>query len=335
MLYQNGDYAREGKDKIMKYIEKKGMNLSKIGLGTGRFGTRIQSQQAYEMLDLFVENGGNVIDTARNYYEWVEKGRGKSEETIGLWMDKQKNRNNVYISTKGGVYNQGRKFFVNLSRENLLEECKESLNALRTDYIDIYLLHRDEPDRPVEEIMESLQVVKENAQIRMLGVCNWSVERVKRANNYAETHGLKKLDVVQTWWSIAEYTPNMWNDPTTTWMDKEMYDYLIDNHLLGMAYTSQAKGFFQKAINEGYENISDFLKQRIVTQENMKRLQEIKKYCMDRKVSPTAVVNGYITQNDLDGVALVSCSDLHQLGDILNNCNVEIDKEWLKQFEIK
>lgn len=103
----------------MKYTNKFGMNLSKIGLGTGRFGTVVSEETSFEMLDLFYENGGNVIDTARNYYEWVENGRGKSEQTIGKWMAKRGVRDKVYISTKCGVRNEGKTFYMNLSKENL------------------------------------------------------------------------------------------------------------------------------------------------------------------------------------------------------------------------
>lgn len=318
----------------MKYVNRKGMNLSKIGLGTGRFGTVVSKEDSFQMLDMFYEHGGNVIDTARNYYEWVENGRGKSEETIGKWMSERGIREKVFISTKGGVRNEGKTFYMNLSKNNLLEECGQSLDALQTEYIDIYLLHRDEPERPVEEIMENLQAVREKTKAKVIGVCNWSAERVKAANEYAGKNGLAPLDIVQTWWSIAAYTPNMWNDPTTTWMDSEMYEYLKENQLLAMAYTSQAKGFFQKAIREGYENVNDFLKHRIATEENLRRLEVIEAYCTERKVSPTAVVNSYITDNQVDGIALVSCSKLEQLKDILDNCDVSVEKEWLSQFEV-
>ena len=318
----------------MKYTNKFEMNLSKIGLGTGRFGTVVSKEMSFEMLDMFYEHGGNVIDTARNYYEWVENGRGKSEQTIGEWMAKRRNRDKVYISTKGGVRNDGKTFYMNLSKENLLEECRQSLEALQTEYIDIYFLHRDEPERSVEEIIDGLQSVQEQGKVKALGVCNWSAKRVKKANDYAGRNGLVPISIVQTWWSIAAYTPNMWNDPTTTWMDNEMYGYLKENNLLGMAYTSQAKGFFQKAILDGYENVNDFLKHRIVTDENLRRLALIRDYCNQKSVSPTAVVNAYITNNDVDGIALVSCSKLEQMKDILAHCDVSIEVEWLRHFDI-
>ena len=149
----------------MKYItlpnEKK---LSKIGLGVSRFGTRITAGLADEMLSRFLAAGGTLIDTARNYYEWVENGRGKSEEFMGQWMETHRCRDKIVLSTKGGVSNEGKQFHIDLSREGLLTELRQSLEALRTDYLDIYLLHRDEPNRLVEEIIDSLQEIADEGR---------------------------------------------------------------------------------------------------------------------------------------------------------------------------
>ncbi len=317
----------------MKYINKYDVNISKIGLGTGRFGTRIDEERAFEMLDLFIAGGGNLLDTARNYYEWVENGRGVSEKTIGRWLESRKIRNKVYISTKGGVRNQGKKFIINLNKDNLVEELKESQDALMSKTVDFYLLHRDEPQRPVEEIMETLQVICGQGNVRGLGVCNWSSERIISANLYASKHGYRPLTLIQTWWSIAEYTETMWNDSTTTHMDKDTYDHIKQNNLVCMAYTSQAKGFFQKAIAEGLDNLDSFLKHRIATDVNIRRLNYIKEYCEENGLSPTAVINGYITSNEINGIALVSCSSINQLNDIINNCDSNIDSEFIKYIE--
>lgn len=317
----------------MKYLEKYGMRMSKIGLGTGRFGTLVDERTSFEMLDLFLDGGGNVIDTARNYYEWVENGRGASEKTIGKWMDSRGTRDEVYISTKGGVRNEGKKFFINLSRENLCCELKCSQDALMSEKIDIYLLHRDEPERPVEEIMDTLQHIAEIGKVKAIGVCNWSTKRISAANAYANKQGYKLLTMIQTWWSIAAYTDAMWNDPTTTHMDQETYDYIKNNDLVGMAFTSQTKGFFQKAAAVGIDKIDTFLKQRIATESNLKILDSIIQYCREHDNLPTAVVNGYITSNDIEAIALVSCSTKEQLMDILDNCDVEIDKSFIRHID--
>jgi aryl-alcohol dehydrogenase-like predicted oxidoreductase len=318
----------------MKYIEFAGMKLSKIGLGAGRFGTKIQEEDAFFLLDSFLAGGGNVVDTARNYYEWVENGRGVSEKTIGKWMKIRANREKVILVTKGGVSNKGHEWTINLSREKLLAEAKESLDALGTEHVDVYLLHRDEPARPVQEIIETMQEIKSFTEARVVGIANWNIRRIKEANAYAVAQGLEPFMVIQTWWSLAEYTDAMWNDPNTTHMDADTYQYLVEKNLLGMAYTSQCKGFFQKAIAKGIDAIDPALKSRIVTPKNLNKLECIKEFCSKNNVSPTEAVLGYITSNIANGLALVSCSTENQLTDILEHCDYDLPQKMIEGLDV-
>jgi len=319
----------------MKYINDKTINcpVSKIGLGVARFGTKVDKELSFQMLDCFVKEGGTLLDTARNYYEWAENGRGKSETCVGKWIEDRGNRDKICIVTKGGVKNEGNTFYCNLKKDNLYSELKQSLEALRTDYIDIYLLHRDQPDCSEEEIIDTMQYIAEQGKIGKIGVANWSINRIKKANIYARKHSLKEFSVIQTWWSLAEYTDSMWNDSTTTHMDKETYNYIKENSYIGMAYTSQCKGFFQKAIENGLDNIDEFLKKRIVTPTNLKKLDHIKKYCKKNEVTATAYMNSYITSNEANGVALVSTSKLQQLQDILSTSDYCLPQEELRNID--
>ena len=147
------------------------------------------------------------------------------------------------------------------------------------------------------------------------------------ANEYANKYGMEPFKTVQTWWSLADYKYEMWNDSSTTHMDKNMYEYMINNNMFGMAYTSQCKGFFQKAVRNGLGSVDNFLKQRILTERNIKKLDYIKTYCKDNNISPTAIVSGYITNNNLQGTALVSCSDILQLQDIMQCCDYNLDRK--------
>lgn len=318
----------------MKYITlSNGKKLSKIGLGVSRFGTRTSDELSSEMLRRFLAAGGTLIDTARNYYEWVENGRGKSEEFLGRWMEANGCRERIVLSTKGGVSNEGKRFRVDLSRDGLLTELRQSLEALRTDYLDIYLLHRDEPNRPVEEIMDSLQELADMGRCGNIGVCNWRCDRIQAANHYAEHHRLLPIRFVQTWWSIASYTETMWDDPTTTHMDQETAEYCKEHECIAMAYTAQAKGFFQKACTMGMDRLEPMLKHRMLTPENLKKLERLQAYCAETGCSPTDIVLGYITSNPLNGTALVSCSSLAQLEDILESADYVLAEDVVWQFD--
>lgn len=315
----------------MKKVEN--TNFSKIGLGTARFGTdRLPEQLAFEMMDVFVENGGTILDTARNYYEWEVNGRGKSEKCIGKWLSHRK-RENICICTKGGLKGKGEEASINLSKTNLLTELKESLFHLNTDYLDIYLLHKDEPERKVEEIVESMQIIKEEGKIGKIGVANWSLKRIIEANNYAVKNKLEPFTVLQTWWSLAEYKKEMWNDKSVTYLGKSAYQYCKENKMICMGYTSQCKGYFQKAIEKGLDNVDPFLRHRIETERNLNKLNYIKGYCSTNNCSATDVVIGYITSNPLPGIALVSCSSVSQLEDILKSSDYILPEKNINELD--
>lgn len=302
-------------------------------MGTSKFGTVVRKEYAFELLDKFYSGGGTLLDTARNYYEWVLDGRGRSEECVGKWVQSRNNRKKVIISTKGGVRNNGNHWIIDLSKEKLLAEVDESLDALQTDYIDIYLLHRDELSRSVEEIVDTLQIIAERAKTSYIGVANWHYDRIIEANKYASQHGLKKLEIVQTWWAAAEYTSKMWNDPNTTNMDSNTYKYMVAEDMIGMAYTSQCKGFFQKAASLGVNKLDKSLLDRISTPANIEILSFMKEYAKDRNITVTDVVNSYITSNKLKGIALVSCSKSEQLDDILEHCDYDLDQDAIAHID--
>lgn len=313
----------------MKYISDNSLKkkVSKIGLGTGKFGTIIPDDFAFEMLDRFIDYGGTVIDTARNYYEWVENGRGKSEECIGKWIESRHLREKICIVTKCGVRNNYKEWMIDLSKNNLVQELKESLDSLRTDYIDIYLLHRDERERSVEEIMDTMQVLNDMGHIRMIGVANWNVERIRSANEYAKKHGLKPFKILQTWWSVADYKKEMWNDKNTTCMDEKTYQYMLDQNMIGMAYTSQCKGYFQKAAQCGKDGVDAFLRERIETKKNLRILDYLIRYSKEKNIDMTSLVSGYVTSGRVPGIALVSCSTMEQLWDIVQHCDYQMPNE--------
>ena len=319
----------------MKYFENKeiGKMISRIGIGTARMGTRYSEQESYELLDIYREKGGNVFDTARNYYEWVKDGRGKSEECLGKWIEERKIRDEVCIITKGGTYGRGSKQ-VNLSKENLVCDIEHSLEALRTDKIDIYVLHKDEPGRSVEEIVETMQVIKEKGNISIIGVDDWDFDRLHQANEYADRHGFHSFKAVETWWSLAEYTKEFWDNDATKHMTDELESYITKKHLIGIGVSPQCKGFFQKAIREGYDSVDTFLRYRIATERNLKKLKYIHTFCEKEHISPTAVVLGYITSKKMDNIAVISTSNRNQLLDVLENADYELSEQAVKEIEL-
>ncbi|HEY5586246.1 MAG TPA: aldo/keto reductase, partial [Ruminiclostridium sp.] len=158
----------------MKYFEisdshQKTMKISKIIMGGVPFGTVVSKELSFKMMDKFAQQGGNTIDTARVYCEWIEGGKYASEQTIGEWVKASNNRKDIIIITKGGHHRLSNPNVSRLSREDIFEDLEISLNTLKMDYVDIYMLHRDDTKRPVSDIMDTLHSLVEQRKARAIG----------------------------------------------------------------------------------------------------------------------------------------------------------------------
>src|SRR6185295_3040898 len=138
----------------MRYLTIPGIDLplSRIALGTAIFSPVVYTRAA-ELLDAFIEQGGNCIDTAHAY------GRGASEQTLGRWLAERGNRAKVALIGKGchPIGDSGPR----VTPAILRAELAKSLENLGTSYIDLYLLHRDDESLPVGPIVEALNEERE------------------------------------------------------------------------------------------------------------------------------------------------------------------------------
>jgi aryl-alcohol dehydrogenase-like predicted oxidoreductase len=136
---------------------------------------------SFGLLDDILALGGNTFDAAHVY------GNGDNERTLGRWIEDRGVRDQVVIITKGAHHNQDRP---RVTPFDITADLHDSLARLRTDYIDLYLLHRDDPAQPVGPIVEVLNEHLAAGRIHAFGGSNWSHRRIAEANEYAATHGL-------------------------------------------------------------------------------------------------------------------------------------------------
>jgi len=220
-----------------------------ICLGTAPFGTGIDRDAAFAVLDAFVEAGGTFLDTAHIYGAWAKGGEGASEKTIGEWLQARGARGEVVIGTKGAhppLDDMGRG---RCSKADLESDLSESLERLGVDSVDVYWLHRDEPARPVDEIIESLAGFVRDGRIRCYGASNWTVGRIDAANAYAKQHGLAPFTGSQIAGSLAE-RPGGGTAGGTLALDEPTRRWHAATGLPLAAYSSQAGGYF------GAENVA-------------------------------------------------------------------------------
>ncbi len=206
-------------------IEGVGKPVSKLALGT-HFYNISSIDTWFGVLDTYVGFGGTVIDTARSY--------GTSEDIVGQWMDSRSMREHVVIITKCGVGED----FATVMRE----ELKASLAALRTDYVDVYMLHRDNPMIPVAEILDPLNNQITEGHVRALGASNWEYRRIIEANEYARKQGIKGFAMVSNNISLAVPAAGFYPYSVTT--DKMGERWHEETGIPLIPWSSQARGFF-------------------------------------------------------------------------------------------
>lgn len=318
----------------MKYFEiydadNKKIRMSRIILGGVYFGTTLTREQSFELLDKYIERGGNTLDTARVYADWIENGHSASESTIGQWIKARNNRKDIILVTKGGhpeVAGVSR-----LSKEDIQSDMDKSLEALQTDYVDLYLLHRDDVNKPVGEIMEALHMLVKQGKARAVGVSNWTTDRIKEANAYAEQNNKTRLVISQIQWSLAECFPQNFNDLTLVCMNQKEYQQYLEMGMPVMAYSSQANGLYSKADEKGLEYVPIKL-QKFLTLENINRYNNLLKLCKRKGYSNTAVALNYIMDNRLNGSAIIGCTSIEQLNDCLKADEITLTQEEIEQL---
>ena len=327
----------------MKYLELKllsdgrgkaadSLQIARIVLGTDYFGTTVDEKTAFRLMDIYADAGGNCLDTARTYANWLPGGDGASERTVGRWIKSGKCRDRIVLSTKGGHPPLDDITLVRLSRKELEDDLHESLKTLGTDYIDIYWLHRDDESRPVEDIMETLTRFVSAGKIRAAACSNWKTKRIEQANRAAEKNGFVQFCASQIQWSLAVSTPELHNDLTIVCMDDSEYAWYLENKFPVFAFSSQAKGFFAKAVSMGIGALNQKAATRFAMPENMARLERVREFSVKRGLTPTAVALGYITCNRVPAVAIAGCKNEAQMLDTLTAADVDItaeDADWL------
>ncbi len=317
----------------MNYIKlnKTDLVVSPICLGTVNFGTTLSAEESKAQLTKFVENGGNIVDTAHVYGNWDSKVDSISERIIGDWFEETGLRKKVILATKGAHPLWGHMDIPRVNKKDINHDLNESLEYLKTDYIDIYFLHRDDVNTPVSEIMECLDEARKAGMIRYYGCSNWTLPRIKEAQKYCEEHGLQGFTFNQLMWSLADI--NFYNLPDKTFilMDDETREYHKQTGMNAMAYMSIAKGYFERRAS------GEKLPASVVDVYENKTNDEI------YNVAKEVVSEGMYSYMDLSymyimgeeafcSIPLASFDNVEQLVVAINCLNKTIPKDIIKKF---
>lgn len=297
------------------------IHISRIGMGSTMSMERLTTEEKYRIYDYYFEQGGNCLDTARAYSD------GKAEEMVGAYLRIRKNRNQVIISTKGGHPTWEHPEISRTKRQDILGDLETSLKILGTDYVDIYWIHKDDETHPIEDIVDTINIIIKQGKARCIGASNFTVERMAAANKYAKESGQFGFSASQIQWSLASTEDQYFKQHGSLVMTSERYNYYLANNIPVFAFSSQAQGFFPRVAAQGLDMLPEELRIQYGSESNMKRLALLKEYAIKHNCSISAPALGYLINNKLPCVALVGAESVEMLAQSLEAAGLYMTPE--------
>lgn len=180
-------------------LGQSGIEVAPLALGGNVFGWTADEATSFDILDAFVAEGGDMVDSADVYSAWVPGHQGgESETVIGNWLKRDPaKRDKVVIATKVG-------FFEGLTPDKIAAACDASLRRLGIETIDLYYHHKDDPNVPLAESLGAMDGLVKAGKVRAIGLSQYSAERLDEAMRAAEANDLARPCALQTWYNLVE-----------------------------------------------------------------------------------------------------------------------------------
>lgn len=308
------------------------MKLSRIVYGCAS-KAMIAGEDVCELLDKVFESGVNVFDTAENY--------GLSECSLGNWISSRHNRDKIHIITKGcHPYDRDR-----VTPEDLKADLEQSFTRLKTDYIDTYLLHRDDSRVPVGPLVEILNEYHKAGKIGRFGGSNWTSKRIKEANKYAADHGLEPFTISSPHYGIAVQSRDPYGGSdgcvniSGPGMEAEREFYEISGMPV-LAYSSLGRGFFTGRVKsdepeKAAEVLDEFSVKGYCWPENFERLKRVEKLAGQKEATVPQIALAWLLNQKMNVYPIVSSNNIGRFRENLGSLNITLTENEMKWLDLR
>jgi aryl-alcohol dehydrogenase-like predicted oxidoreductase len=269
------------------------LEASVLCLGTAEFGSAVDDALSENIIEKYLDEGGDVLDTAEIYASWIPGCDHRSEEFLGAWLRKRKNRDEIIISTKGAHPRLDSMDKPRMSKPVVEEDLNSSLRRLGIEHADIYWLHRDDPGTPIEEIVLMLEDFSKAGKIRYAGLSNFTQARAEAARVAAEKLGIQGIAGIQNQWSLAKADASK-GDPTWAYTDESFVKWHTRHKIAAFPYTPQANGYFRRLENGTISQASDLVRALFHTPLNQERYERIRSLQFATGLTSNEIVLGYL-----------------------------------------
>lgn len=306
--------------------------ISRLVQGTVMVSTK-RLAESFDLLDAVLAQGGTTFDTAHGY------GQGDCERTVGLWVNDRGVREQVVIIGKGAHHNQDRQ---RVTPYDITADLHDSLARFKFDYIDLYLLHRDDPSQPVGPIVEVLNEHKRAGKINAFGGSNWSTARVQAANDYAAAHGLEGFSASSPNFSLAVQIQPPWPNCISISGPQGEAEraYYIRNQTPLFTWSSLAGGFFSGRFRrDNLDTFTEYLDKLCVdcycNEENFQRLDRVEQLAAQKGMTIPQIATAYVMSVPLNIFALVGSATGAEFRANVEASSVRLTPEEIAWLELR
>jgi aryl-alcohol dehydrogenase-like predicted oxidoreductase len=304
-------------------LGKSGVQVSALALGTDLFGTKIDPETCFELLDYFAEQGGSLLDTANFYASWLPgfKG-GESETIIGEWLKSRGTRDRMTISTKLAFDYPG--CAGGLCAREIEGECEKSLRRLQTDRIDVYYSHRDDRDTPLDETMEAFDRLIKAGKVRAIGASNLRVWRIAEANAISKERGWTGYSAIQQRYTYLRARHGADFGPQLVIGD-EMKDFAQHHGITLIGYSVLLRGAYTRADRD--------VPVQFAGPEADDRLAVLRQVAKEAACSPNQVIIAWMRQSTPSVLPIVAASRKENLEENIRALDVVLSGDQMERLD--
>ncbi len=300
-------------------LENCKLPISRLVLGTST-APCCRGENCDEVFNAALRLGITTFDTARIY--------GKSEETIGGWMERTNSRERVNIITKGCHHNAF--LMKRVNKKAIFFDVNESLRKLRTRYIDVYLLHRDDPATPVQEIVDTLNQLYSEGAIRAFGGSNWTVARLEQANEYAYKHNLQGFTVSSPYYGLAEMKEGFFAYGLVSLAGKNREAdrlWYTNNQMPVVAYSTLGSGLFSGKVENRRDLHPFWGKFAFGGKDNFIRLERAKEIARDKNCAIAQIAVAWSLYSAMNVHPIIGASKIKHLYEAAESLSITLSEE--------
>ena len=316
----------------MEYTKFEGLDkkVSKFFMGTFMMFPQ-DKEKHFKTLDAAWDLGITAFDMAKAY---------DSEPTVGEWIKTRGIRDEIVLLTKGCHPNDYRE---RVTPFDIDSDLYDSLATLDTDYIDIYLLHRDNPELPVGPIVEKLNEHYAAGRIKIFGGSNWTHTRLEEANEYAYAHNLQPMSVSSPNFSLAEQVKNPFAAGCVTIAgnaNAEAQAWYTKTQMPVLAYSSLARGLFsgrvsREVFEKNPESINEFCRIGYCYEENFVRIDRCKEIAEEKGCTIPQVAMAYVLDCPMNAFPISGGANRAEIESSLGALNVKLTPQEVLYLELK